>query len=129
MKKFLQPVFLALSLTAVASVTANDVIVSVAFDAHENISDELVGGTMTAEVINLTGGAIRNVNLRPDGATDVAISKEVLQFGMLENGDSGIVNQSFHTTQASIDAGNPTSWRLDFDRADGSHKQLIVTAD
>lgn len=129
MKKILQIYILCLTLTAVGCVFANDVIVTVDFDAHENISDELVGGTMTAEVVNLTGGSIRNVNLRPDGATGIAISNEVLQFGLLVNGDSGVVRNPFHATQESIDAGNPTHWRLDFDEADGSHKQLIVTVD
>ena len=118
-----------LLLIAASAATANDVIVNVNFDTHETISDELVGGTMTAEVTNLSGGSIRNVNLRRDDATDLAVSEEVLQFGKLENGDSGVINQSFHTTQASIDAGNPTTWRLDYDEANGAHKQLIVTVE
>lgn len=129
MKKFLQIYILLTVLTTVMCVSANDVIVTVNFDAHENISDEFVGGTLTAEVVNLTAGAIRNVNLRPDGANEVAVSKEVLQFGLLESGDSGVVSQAFHSTQASIDAGKPTTWRLDYDEVNGSHKQLIVTVD
>ena len=62
MKKLLQISILFFSLTVAAGVSANDVIVTVTFDAHDNISDEHVGGTMTAEVRNLTGGDIRNVN-------------------------------------------------------------------
>jgi hypothetical protein len=126
-KKTFQTYILFLTLTAVGGVFANDVIVTVDFDAHEAISDELVGGTMTAEVVNLTGGSIRNVNLRPDGSTGMAISNEVMQFGLLVDGDSRVVRYPFQATQESIDAGNPTNWRLDFDKADGSHEQLIVT--
>jgi len=129
MKKFLQIYILFLSLTAAACASADDVFVTVTFDVHEDISAELVGGTMTAQVMNLTGGAIRNVNLRREDARELAVSKEVLQFGRLENGDSGVINQPFHAAQASIDVGNPTTWRLDFDKSDGSHKQLIVKVD
>lgn len=129
MKQYLQISILFLLLIAATTASANDVVVTVNFDPHDNISDELVGGTVTAEVINLSGGAIRNVNLRRDDAAELAVSKEVLQFGMLENGDTGVVNLSFHATQASIDAGNPTTWRLDYDEANGAHKQLIVMVD
>ena len=129
MKKFLQIYILLTLLTTVMCVSANDVIVTVNFDAHESIAEEFVGGTLTAEVVNLTAGVIRNVNLRPEGANEVAVSKEVLQFGLLESGDSGVVSEAFHSTQTSIDAGTPTIWRLDYDEANGSHKQLIVTVD
>ena len=129
MKQYLHISILLLLLTTATTASANDVVVTVNFDPHENISDELVGGTVTAEVMNLSGGAIRNVNLRRDDAAELAVSKDVLQFGMLENGDTGVVNLSFHATQAAIDAGNPTTWRLDYDQANGVHKQLTVTVE
>lgn len=129
MKKILQIFIFLLSLSAAVGVSANDVIVTVTFDAHDDISDELVGGTMTAEVMNLTGGDIRNVNLRRHAAMEIAVSKEVMQFGMLADGDSRVIDQSFHATQASIDTGIPTNWRLDYDEANGAHKQLVITVE
>lgn len=125
MKYLLLVPFCFLSFTA----TANDVVVTVSFEPQQTISEEMVSGILMAQVMNLSNGPVSNVNLRPDAANDVAIPHEVLQFGSLASGGSGVTYQPFHAAQEVIDSGRPTQWRLDYDQAGGEHRQLIFTID
>lgn len=119
----------SVALAVTAGAAASDVVVNVTFDGLEAVSDELVAGTMTAEVFNHSGETIGNVNLRSGEVEDVAASKEVLQFGSLTPGAAGVVHVSFHAPAGFFDSGRPSHWRLDYDEAGGGHQQVIVNID
>jgi len=108
---------------------AEDVALSLEFFADEIQTSELVEGRLTASITNVSNDLIRNVNLRPDGIANLGFSREVLQFGRLHAGETVAVTQLIHAPISFFEQVEPTNWRLDFDRSDGEHRQLLLVDD
>lgn len=91
------------------------------------LSSESVGatlnGTMRVEVTNLTGSAIRNVDLRLENSVPNSIEKDLFQFGSVPAGKSGVVTGGFRFMGG---LENPIVWKIDYDDAEGAHKQIMV---
>lgn len=120
-------IFLGLFSTPCA--VASEVAVTINFSDFESLSDELVSGVMTVEVENFTDSSISNVYLRGDNSREISMSADVLQFGILDGGGVGVVSTPIHTSNELIDTSSPTLWRLDYDKTNGEHRQIIVTVD
>lgn len=85
-----------------------------------------VKGTIRVEVHNLTGGKVKNVDLRVAHPGPYSIAKGLFQFGSIPAGDAKVVAGSYLFYEASLTAGTPLLWRIDYDTESGSHQQVIV---
>ncbi len=86
----------------------------------------VVKGTIRVEVRNLTGGNMKNVDLRVAHPGPYSITKGLLQFGGIPAGDAKVVTGSYLFDEAALAARIPLRWRIDYDTEAGSHQQVIV---
>jgi hypothetical protein len=91
--------------------------------------DGQVTGSISAEVVNVTGTDIHNVNLRMVNAGEISVDRGLLQFGKIPNGELRAMTRSFHAQQTYIDSPEPILWYLDYDDSDGVHRQLTIFDD
>ncbi len=104
-----------------------EIAVLYSVDRYES-DGESVQGTMTVQVFNLSGGDLKNVDLRLDLGGMNAIARRVIQFGHVAAGAGGVAQARFLLDQALFDEMGALPWRADFDDALGNHSSVVVIA-
>ena len=87
-----------------------------------------VQGEMTVEIVNLSDGAFRNVNLRLDLGGANIVGNGLIQFGFIEAGDHAVALAGFRLEQEVFDGADALPWRVDFDDMFDQHDSIDVLA-
>ena len=103
-----------------------DVAVVYSIDSSET-NGETVQGTMTVQVLNLTGGDLRNVDLRLAQGGGV-IGRGVLQVGHLGAAQAAAASGGFHLDQGLFGESEALLFRVDFDDGAGNHHSVVIGA-
>jgi len=83
----------------------------------------IVRGTIKVMVNNLAGGTLRNVDLRLAQPGPNSIEKGLFQFGTIPAGEARSISGGYLFDKLS---GAPIVWKVDYDDAAGSHRQLVL---
>ncbi len=127
-KSFLISAVILLACFAMPQVTLSaDLAVAYTIDTSQS-DGETVEGTMTVTVFNLSGGDLKNVDLRLDLGGPNALPRGVLQFGLVPAGGGGVAPAAFQLDQGTFDAADALPWRVDYDDMAGNHGSIVVIA-
>ena len=116
-----------LTLGAGNTAVAADLTATYWIESSEN-SGEVIEGTLTITVFNLTGGDLKNVNLRLELGGMNAIVGQVIQFGRVPAGAGRVARARFRLDQVLFDEVGALPWRADFDDALGNQYSAVVIA-
>ena len=109
-------------------VLASDIAVSTRLETIDTVGEQ-VRGNVIAQVTNMSGETIRNVDLRLANPGALVVEQGVLQFRQVSNNDVITTTKTFYADQEFIASGEPINWRLDYDDIDGNHQQVIISSD
>ncbi len=110
------------------SAMATEFSVTTNLEIKEAVGNQVMGN-VTADVLNMSGSTIRNVDLRLANPGGMTVEKGVLQFGRIPSDDVKTTTKLFNADQEFVDSGEPVIWRLDYDDANGNHQQEIISSD
>ncbi|NNG03370.1 MAG: hypothetical protein HKM95_04635 [Inquilinus sp.] len=119
--------FLLICCALPSNTYAADVAVVYSIDRSES-DGETVQGTITVQVVNLTGGDLKNVDLRLDLGGGNLIGRGVLQVGRLEAAQVAAASGGFRLEQELFDVSTALPIRVDFDDAFGNHHSAVISA-
>lgn len=86
----------------------------------------ILRGAMRVEVRNLTNGDLRNVDLRLPQPGIKEVENGLFQLGSIPDNEARIVIGGFLFEEALIASGEPIIWQVDYDGAEGNHKQIML---